>query len=341
MLLPKIVFTVILMLMSALFSIIPGLTRPDLFFAVTVAPDFRQTTGARRILRRFWMMVWTATLAGIAVELATGLTLVSLLILSAGFLGALVSSHGRALAYAAAPNPVLEVNLVAPREGLPGGPILAFLPVLSLAGLGLWVGLNWDRLPTRFPVHWGFQGPDRWVTSTPATVFGLLALQAFLCLLLAGSAWGVLNLSRRVSTSGSRAASERRFRRRVVQLMVVAGFFIACPAWFALFQPSAMLMNVWGAALAVVMLVFVVSLIHLGQGGSREAAAAPAAAEGDHTPDACWKWGVFYFNPADPAILTEKRFGIGYTLNFGNRWSWAVMFAVLLIPLALVGLLLR
>lgn len=124
MLLPKIVFTVILMLMSALFSIIPGLTRPDLFFAVTVAPDFRQTTGARRILRRFWMMVWTATLAGIAVELATGLTLVSLLILSAGFLGALVSSHGRALAYAAAPNPVLEVNLVAPREGLPGGPIL-------------------------------------------------------------------------------------------------------------------------------------------------------------------------------------------------------------------------
>jgi uncharacterized membrane protein len=77
------------------------------------------------------------------------------------------------------------------------------------------------------------------------------------------------------------------------------------------------------------------------QGGTRAAIPAPAAAEGDHTPDACWKWGVFYFNPADPAILIEKRFGIGYTLNFGNRWSWAVMLAVLLIPLALAGLLLR
>src|SRR5580704_2578952 len=177
MLLPKIVFTVILMLMGALFSIIPGLTRPDLFFAVTVAPDFRQTAGAGRILRRFWMMVWMSTLAAIAVALAAGLTLVSLLILSAGFLGALVTSHGRALAYAAAPRSVVEVNLAAPREGLPGGPIVALLPLLFLAALGVWVGLNWDQLPTRFPVHWGFQGPDRFVTTTPATVFGFLALQ--------------------------------------------------------------------------------------------------------------------------------------------------------------------
>jgi len=38
--LPKIIFTVILLLMGGLFSIIPGLTRADLFFAVTVTPDF-------------------------------------------------------------------------------------------------------------------------------------------------------------------------------------------------------------------------------------------------------------------------------------------------------------
>lgn len=339
--LPKIVFAVILLLMGALFSVVPGLTRPDLFFAVTVAPDFRQTDDARRILRRFWMIVWTSTLAAILVELATGLALVSLLILAAGFLGALVTSHGRVLAYTAAPSSVVEINLAAPREGLPGGPIVALLPVFALAVLAAWVGLNWDRLPPRFPVHWGFQGPDRWVTTNPGTVFGFFALQAFLCLLLAGSAWGVLNLSRRVSTSGARAASERHFRRRVVQLMIVAEFFVACPAWFALFQPSGTIMNVWGAALAVIMLIFAVNLIHLGQGGSRDALPASAEADGDHTPDACWKWGVFYFNPADPAILIEKRFGIGYTLNLGNRWSWGVLAVLILVPLALAGLLLR
>ena len=49
------------------------------------------------------------------------------------------------------------------------------------------------------------------------------------------------------------------------------------------------------------------------------------------TPENCWKAGIFYVNHEDPALFVPKRFGIGYTLNFGNPWSWAV--------LALIGLL--
>ena len=41
----------------------------------------------------------------------------------------------------------------------------------------------------------------------------------------------------------------------------------------------------------------------------------------DRERDACWKWGVFYFNPDDPSILVEKRSGLGYTLNFGTLWD--------------------
>jgi uncharacterized membrane protein len=44
----------------------------------------------------------------------------------------------------------------------------------------------------------------------------------------------------------------------------------------------------------------------------------PATAGGDRTPDACWKLGIFYFNPADPSVFVARRFGIGYTFNFGN-----------------------
>jgi hypothetical protein len=68
--LEKIIFTVILLLMSALFSIIPGLTRPDLFFAVTVTHEFRQTADAKRILGQFRMIVWTCALATIAIVCA-------------------------------------------------------------------------------------------------------------------------------------------------------------------------------------------------------------------------------------------------------------------------------
>jgi uncharacterized membrane protein len=60
---------------------------------------------------------------------------------------------------------------------------------------------------------------------------------------------------------------------------------------------------------------------------------------GDGTPDQCWKLGIFYFNPADAAIFVEKRFGIGYTINFANRVTW--LFGGLILLFSLVPVLLR
>jgi hypothetical protein len=51
---------------------------------------------------------------------------------------------------------------------------------------------------------------------------------------------------------------------------------------------------------------------------------------GKRPPDNAWR-GIFYSNPDDPALLVPKRFGVGYTLNFGNPWSWAVLAMIFLI----------
>jgi uncharacterized membrane protein len=45
----------------------------------------------------------------------------------------------------------------------------------------------------------------------------------------------------------------------------------------------------------------------------------------DPTPNECWKAGIVYYNPDDPALFVEKRTGFGYTVNLGNRWSWALL----------------
>jgi Family of unknown function (DUF5808) len=50
----------------------------------------------------------------------------------------------------------------------------------------------------------------------------------------------------------------------------------------------------------------------------------------ESTPDRCWKAGIFYVNPEDPSLFVSKRLGIGYTLNFGNPWSWVVLAIILL-----------
>jgi len=41
-------------------------------------------------------------------------------------------------------------------------------------------------------------------------------------------------------------------------------------------------------------------------------------------------WGFFYFNKADPRIFVPKRYGIGYSLNFGKPYV-AVGFILILI----------
>ena len=56
----------------------------------------------------------------------------------------------------------------------------------------------------------------------------------------------------------------------------------------------------------------------------------PFVAPRNKRPDDEHWHGFFYSNPNDPALLVPKRYGIGYTLNFGNRWSWPLLFLVLL-----------
>ena len=43
-------------------------------------------------------------------------------------------------------------------------------------------------------------------------------------------------------------------------------------------------------------------------------------------------------NKADPAVLVEKRFGVGYTVNFGNPLGLGLMLFVLLLLAAVTGL---
>jgi uncharacterized membrane protein len=47
-----------------------------------------------------------------------------------------------------------------------------------------------------------------------------------------------------------------------------------------------------------------------------------------------WKWGIFYYNPADPRIMPPKRIKqMGWTLNFAHKQAWFILLLILFIPL--------
>jgi uncharacterized membrane protein len=45
----------------------------------------------------------------------------------------------------------------------------------------------------------------------------------------------------------------------------------------------------------------------------------------EQTPEH-YKWGIFYYNPADTRIIVPKRAQwMGWTLNFANLWSYVIL----------------
>ena len=75
----------------------------------------------------------------------------------------------------------------------------------------------------------------------------------------------------------------------------------------------------------------IILAIKIGQSGSR----LKVKVDEEEQPmnnvddDRFWKWGMFYFNPSDPSFFVEKRFGIGWTLNFGKPVSIILVAALI------------
>ena len=112
-------------------------------------------------------------------------------------------------------------------------------------------------------------------------------------------------------------------------------------------NPAAPLLALWPILLGQTLLIGTIFFIafRAGQGGWRwgtpgesDTVQADSTPVGDRTPDECWKLGLFYFNRNDPALFVEKRFGIGWTVNFANPRAWLVLGAILLFILATLAI---
>jgi hypothetical protein len=44
--------------------------------------------------------------------------------------------------------------------------------------------------------------------------------------------------------------------------------------------------------------------------------------------DEFWRWGLFYYNPADPTLFIQHRSGPGYTVNFAKGMAWVMALLV-------------
>jgi uncharacterized membrane protein len=330
--------------LGVIYSLFPMFQKRNLYFGVTVAPEFRSSEEGRRIAMVFRLLVW----AGVAGTLAAlwfawqaqskMLTGLSPLLATGEASLAWLWAWSAARRHAVRMDAVRTAPLLADpeEEHLPGGWLTAVGPFAMMACAVGWMMAHFDELPARYPAHWGASGqPDRWVEKSLRAVLTPPAIGAGVLLLLLAMAFMILRGAKRGSggESGDFGSRHRlaNVRMLAVTMWALGALFCVVTLLPVLRIPNGPMMFVVMLSPVAVILAYSVRLYSL---------SAEQTGGSDGMPEECWKFGSIYYNPADPALMVEKRSGPGFTLNFGNRLSWvflAGLLALIFLPLLLKG----
>ena len=220
-------------LVSWAFWMLPQWTRPGIYFGVTVAPDFRKTPEAQRLLRRYRLEAMIHVALAFAMILASALprysffSIIGGIWLAVGPLTAFVEAHKRVQRHAVQAVTVREAVLEPRSTRPPGGWIVQVGPFAILLATGVFLHFHWDEIPARFPVHWGIDGqPNGWSSRTPIGVYGPLLLGAVIstCMWLTAN---TLLRSARIVDRARPALVLHDFAHRVGLFLLFIEFFLA------------------------------------------------------------------------------------------------------------------
>jgi uncharacterized membrane protein len=332
-------WTTIVIVISAMLYVLPRLSRRDIFFSVTVVPGFRDSAAGRAILSGYQRGILIAALATLTLTLRSGSDLFGLgflMLEQLAALGLFLRAHRQTLPHRAIASGAREASLQAPPR-IAGVGVLLLGPYVILACAAVTLYSQWSEVPDPMPVHWDLAGnPNGWIAKTPRMLWAIIGTDFITCAIFTFALIGMLYFSRQIAASGAPAREERRFRWIGIAVLLASTYLIAMLAFMPLY-PHAALSFGGVAFLFTIMIVGSLELMRRGQGGMRLAPARGDAVISDRTPDTCWKWGLIYYNPDDPALIVEKRFGIGWTINFAHRGAWIFELLILLSLLLSLG----
>jgi len=320
-----------LIFVAIIFQFTPLLTRRGVFFGATVAADFPFSSDGRRLLRSYrrqvalWSVaavVATAMLAG-RYPLVASFAPLFALIVATGFTywRKFDEVHTR---YGSSRPEVRRATLATEERGERLDLGLWLPPFVALAIGALYLHAHWNQIPERFPVHWGADGqPNGWANRDWFGVYGTLLIGAAVNLFTLGLTWLIARYSRKT------VMRQVTVRGMQVLLYPLTFTFVVISLLPLLPVPPRLITGVILATVALTLLT-VVGVLYWSY-----AKVSRVPLEEDEVPepqsDSYWKAGMFYYNPNDPAIIVSKRVGIGYTINFANKWAWIALGALLAI----------
>lgn len=201
--------------------------------------------------------------------------------------------------------------------------------------------LHWDVIPNPVPTHFGITGePDEYSPKAFGSVFMLNIVQLVLIIVFLLVNMSIRQARQQLDPERPEAsrAQQLRFRKAnsvfiyalslFVVVMLGLGQSVTLYGW-----PTGRLSPAMLGLPALLILAVFGFVWYVARQGLDEASGAARTQE-----DEAWRGGVFYYNKADPALMAEKRYGVGWTINFAHPLGILVFAAMLLVPIAVIAL---
>ena len=249
-------------------------------------------------------------------------------------------------------------------------PWLWVLPAAVItSGTAIVGAIRYPRMPDRLVSHYDGGGhPTSYTDKNFGSAFALVLAQIGITALIVAVSWATARGKAQLDAQDPHAA--RRHRRFVTAmarcLLVLAAavdlsmFFGALAMWkltgstgvFVVLLPAPIMLATAG---------LIVVSVRFGQGGSRlrfaedapgggssgdsgsggsgsgdsgsVSTAAKAGGTVNRDDDRFWKLGIFYANREDPSVFVQKRFGVGWTVNFARPATVGVFVGIVAVGL--------
>ena len=341
-------------LVLVLALVLPSITGPTVPFGVRVPAeraDDPTVVRATRIYR--WRVLVSGIVAGgvgVVIYGVTGETLLlplSVLVLVGVWYGCFFLAHHEIRAAKAAggwyegrrQGIAVDTGL---RTDRPQFPWLWLAPALIVTVATVVIGvIRYPSMPEMLAVHYGANGvPNRLAAKSVGTAFSLVFVQIGVTALLVGIAVAIFFRSR-PDIDPARPVGSARWHRQYMSLGAKALLGLVAMIDVGMLGSSLLMwtgtVTVWAKLVIVlpILAAVVVAVVVLARNNRERDEGEKDTGLTHWDDDKYWRGGLFYINREDQALLVPRRFGLGWTLNFGNPRAAMLLAGVV----ALIGLL--
>ncbi|WP_449539145.1 DUF1648 domain-containing protein [Ferdinandcohnia sp. Marseille-Q9671] len=215
------------------------------------------------------------------------------------------------------------------------------VPILITVGVIGYTVLQYDLLPEQIPTHWGINGEaDAFTEKTPMSAVQMPLVLLVMQIMFLAIQVGTKRSGIKLTATGTNASRIRQLTLRKYSswFMFLVSFLLTI--MFSFFQLTTihpdLLDGITMIATPIIFLVVVLTgtIVFAIKVGRSDKIDIEVNEKGtaDYDDDSHWVGGLFYFNRKDPSIFVEKRFGVGWTINFGNP----IGYLIILVPLAII-----